>query len=192
MSNKMVPVGLSGRHIHVSQEHLERLFGEGYQLTEFKKLSQPGQYACTEKVDLVGPKKSIKGVRILGPVRKETQVEILKSDAFVLGIDAPVTDSGGLEGTPGVKIVGPEGEVELEKGVIVAGRHIHMTPEDAEKFGVKDGQRVKIRAGGKRGLVFENVLIRVSTKFALDCHLDLEEGNAAGLSNGDMLELKVD
>jgi len=192
MSNKKVPVGLSGRHIHVSQEHLEKLFGKGYQLTEYKVLSQPGQYACTEKVDLVGPKRTIKGVRILGPVRKETQVEILRSDGFVLGVNAPVTDSGGLEGTPGIKIVGPKGEVDLEKGVMVAGRHIHMTPEDAKEYEVKNGQRVKLRAGGKRGVVFENVLVRVSTKFALDCHLDLEEGNAAALSNGDMLELIID
>ncbi len=192
MTKKMIPVGLSGRHVHLSQEDLEKLFGKGHELTVFKMLSQPGQYACEEKVDLVGPKKTIKGVRVLGPVRKETQVEILMSDGFILGINAPVTDSGGLDGTPGIRIVGPKGEVDIEKGVIVAGRHIHMSPRDAEEFGVEDGQRVKLRAGGKRGLVFENVLIRVSPSFALDCHLDLEEGNAAGLSNGDTLELITD
>jgi putative phosphotransacetylase len=192
MENKKVPVGLSNRHIHLSKEHLEKLFGEGHQLTEFKALSQPGQYACEEKVDLVGPKGTIKGVRVLGPVRKETQVEVSIADGYALGLRPPVRDSGDLEGTPGVKIVGPAGEVDLEYGVIAAARHIHMHPDDAKNFGVEDFQRVKVRKGGDRGAVYENVLIRVSPSYALELHLDVEEGNAANICNGDMLEVIVD
>lgn len=192
MTGKKVPVGLSNRHLHVTKEHLEKLFGAGHQLTEFKVLSQPGQYACEEKVDIVGPKGTLKGVRILGPVRKETQIEISVSDAYKLGVKAPVRDSGDLEGTPGVKLVGPEGEVDLDYGVIVAARHIHMHPDDAKAFGVEDFQRVRVRAEGMRGLVFENVLIRVSPSYALDMHIDIEEGNAAGVGNGDMLEVITD
>lgn len=192
MSGKKVSVGLSNKHLHVTQEHLEKLFGAGHELTEFKILSQPGQYACDEKVDIVGPKGTLKGVRILGPVRKETQIEISVSDAFKLGLKVPVRDSGDIEGTPGVKIVGPKGEVDLEYGVIVAARHIHMHPDDAKVFGVEDFQRVKVRAEGMRALVFENVLIRVSPTFALDMHIDIEEGNAAGIGNGAMVEVITD
>jgi putative phosphotransacetylase len=189
MIQKKVPVGLSNRHLHVSQEHLDILFGSGYQLTEYKVLTQPGQYACEEKVDIVGPKRTIKGVRILGPVRKETQVELSVADGYTLGLKPPVRDSADLEGSPGVKLVGPKGEVELEQGVIVAARHIHMHPDDAKAFGVEDFQRVKVRVEGFRGLVFENVLIRVSPSYALDMHIDVEEGNAAGLKNGAMVEV---
>ena len=192
MDVKKVPVGLSNRHLHVTKEHLEKLYGPGYELTVLKTLSQPGQYACEEKVDIVGPKGTLKGVRILGPVRKETQVEILAADAYKLGLKVPVRDSGDLEGTPGVKIVGPKGEVDLDYGVIIAARHIHMHPDDAKTFGVEDFQRVKVRVEGMRGLVFENVLIRVSPTYALDMHLDTEEGNAAGIENGDMLEVIID
>lgn len=192
MSNKKVPVGLSNRHVHLSQEHLEKLFGEGCRLTEYKALSQPGQFACEEKVDLVGPKGAIKGVRVLGPVRKETQVEISIADGYVLGIKPPVRDSGDLENTPGLKLVGPKGEVELEKGVIAAARHIHMHTSDAERFGVEDRQRVKVRIEGERAAVFENVLIRVSPSYRLELHLDVEEGNAALVSNGDMVDVIVD
>ena len=192
MTVKKVPVGLSNRHLHVTKEHLEKLFGPGHELTEIKALSQPGQYACEEKVDIVGPKGTLNGVRILGPVRKETQVEVLAADAYKLGLKVPVRDSGDLEGTPGVKIVGPKGEVDLDYGVIIAARHIHMHPDDAKVFGVEDFQRVKVRVEGMRGLVFENVLIRVSPTYALDMHLDTEEGNAAGVGNGDMVEVIVD
>ena len=183
-------VGLSNKHVHLSKEHINILFGEGHELTPIKDLSQPGQFACDEKVDLVGPKRTIKGVRILGPARKETQVEISLSDGFTLGLKGvEIRDSGDTEGTPGVKLVGPNGEVELEKGVIVASRHIHMHTTDAEKFGLKDKDIVSVKVGGKRALTFENVLIRVSDKFALDMHLDVEEGNAAGLANGDAVEV---
>ncbi|KAF5044204.1 phosphate propanoyltransferase [Sedimentibacter saalensis] len=185
-----VTVGLSNKHVHLSKEHINILFGEGHELTPIKDLSQPGQFACDEKVDLVGPKRTIKGVRILGPARKETQVEISLSDGFTLGLkEVPVRDSGKTEGTPGVKLVGPCGEVELEKGVIAASRHIHMHTSDAAKYGLKDKDIVQVKVGGPRGLTFDNVLIRVHDEYALDMHLDVEEGNAAGLVNGDAVEV---
>lgn len=185
-----VTVGLSNKHVHLSKEHINILFGEGHELTPIKDLSQPGQFACDEKVDLVGPKRTIKGVRILGPARKETQVEISLSDGFILGLkEVPVRDSGKTEGTPGVKLVGPCGEVELEKGVIAASRHIHMHTSDAAKYGLKDKDIVQVKVGGPRGLTFDNVLIRVHDEYALDMHLDVEEGNAAGLVNGDTVEV---
>lgn len=189
MSGKKVSIGLSNRHLHVTREHLNKLFGDGHELTDIKTLTQPGQYACEEKVDIVGPKGTLKGVRILGPVRKATQIEISVSDSYTLGLKVPVRDSGDIEGTPGVKIIGPKGEVELDKGVIVAARHIHMHPDDAKAFGVEDFQRVKVKVEGMRGLVFENVLIRVAPNFALDMHIDVEEGNAAGIGNGAMVEV---
>lgn len=189
MENNMIPVGLSNRHIHLSQADLDVLFGEGYELTKFKDLSQPGQYAANEKVDVVGTKGTLKGVRILGPVRKETQIEISLADGFVLGVNPPVRDSGDLIDSPGVKVVGPKGEVTIDKGVIAAARHIHMHTSDAEKFGVADKDVVSVRVGGKRGLVFDNVLVRVHKEYALEMHVDVEEGNAAGLKNGSMVEL---
>lgn len=188
--NFKVPVGLSNRHVHLSKEDIDTLFGEGHELTPFKDLSQPGQFACEEKVDLVGPKRTIPGVRVLGPARKESQVEISLADGFTLGLSSvPVRDSGNLEGTPGVKLVGPKGEVEMSRGVIAASRHIHMHTTDAEKYGLKDKDTVKVHVEGPRGLTFENVLIRVHDTYALDFHIDVEEGNAAGLSNCQMLEV---
>ncbi|RKD27655.1 putative phosphotransacetylase [Caminicella sporogenes DSM 14501] len=189
MSELMIPVGLSNRHVHLSKEHIDILFGEGYELTKFKDLSQPGQYACNEKVDIVGPKGTLKGVRILGPARGQTQVEISITDGFVLGVKPPVRDSGDLKDSPGVKIIGPKGEVELKEGVIAAARHIHMHTSDAEKFGVKDKDIVKVKVEGKRGLIFENVLVRVNPNYALEFHVDIDEGNAACLKNGDKVEL---
>lgn len=183
-------VGLSNKHVHLSKEHIDILFGEGYQLTPIKDLSQPGQFACDEKVDLVGPKRTIKGVRILGPARGESQVEISLSDGFTLGLkDVPIRDSGKLEGTPGIKLIGPKGEVELERGVIVAARHLHMHTSEGAKFGLKDKDIVKVKVGGQRALIFENVLARVGDNYALDMHVDVEEGNAAGLANGDTVEI---
>lgn len=184
-----LPIALSNKHVHLSQADIETLFGAGHQLVEFKPLSQPGQYACEEKVDLVGPKGTIKGVRVLGPARPNTQVEISLADGFTLGVKAPIKESGDIEGTPGVKLVGPEGEVELTEGVIVASRHIHMSLDDAAKFGVKDKQIVKVRTFGPRSIVFENVLVRANANFALEMHVDVEEGNAAAVRNGDMVEL---
>lgn len=184
-----LPIALSNKHIHLSKSDLENLFGEGYELTVLKDLSQPGQYACEEKVDLVGPKGTIKGVRVLGPVRPDTQVEVSLADCFTLGVKAPIKESGDIEGTPGVKLVGPKGEVELAQGVIVASRHIHMSLEDASNFGVKDKDIVKVKTFGQRALVFENVLVRAREDFALEMHVDVEEGNAAGVKNGDLVEL---
>lgn len=184
-----LPIALSNKHIHLSQEDLNTLFGQGHELSRAKDLSQPGQYACDEKVDVVGPKNTISGVRVLGPVRGETQLEISVSDAFTLGINPIVRNSGDTKDTPGAKLVGPKGEVELDRGLIVAARHIHMYTKDAEDFGVKDNDIVSIRVGGPRGLVFDNVLVRVSEKFALEMHVDVEEGNAAGIKNGDLVEL---
>ncbi len=186
---KQLPIALSNRHIHVSQEDLDVLFGKGHELQRIKDLSQPGQYACDEKVDVVGPKRTIKGVRVLGPVRGDTQLEISVSDAFTLGVDPVIRNSGDIKDTPGAKLVGPEGEVELDKGLIVAARHIHMHTSDAEEFGVKDNDIVTIKTEGPRGVTFHNVLVRVADSFALEMHVDVEEGNAAGIKNGDLVEL---
>ncbi len=173
-------VETSARHVHVTQKDLETLFGAGYELTVKKALSQPGQFASNEKVDLVGPKKTISGVSILGPVRSASQVEISLTDARTLGVDALVRESGDIAGTAGIKLVGPKGEVELTEGVIAAKRHIHATPEDAAELGVadKDVVSVKIDTNG-RSLVFGDVVVRVSPKFALAMHIDTDESNAA-------------
>ncbi|HHV38111.1 MAG TPA: phosphate propanoyltransferase [Tepidimicrobium sp.] len=184
-----LPIALSNRHIHLSQGDLEVLFGEGYELTHMRDLSQPGQYACEERVDVVGPKNTIKGVRVLGPTRSNTQLEVSISDAFKLGVEPVIRNSGDIKGTPGAKIVGPKGEVEIEEGIIVAARHIHMHTKDGEKFGVKDNDIVKVKTEGPRAVLFENVLIRVDDNFALEMHVDIEEGNAAGVKNGDIVEL---
>lgn len=186
---KTLPIAMSNRHIHLGQEDLEILFGKGYELTRFKSLSQPDQFASEEKVDVVGPKREIKGIRILGPVRGETQLEISISDAFTLGIKPELRNSGDIEDTPGVKLVGPKGEVEMEKGTIVAARHIHMNTSHAKDFGVKDKEKVKIKVEGPRGLIFDNVLVRVSDEFVLEMHVDVEEGNACGMKNGDMVTI---
>ncbi|MEW9125129.1 MAG: phosphate propanoyltransferase [Thermotaleaceae bacterium] len=189
MSNNMIPVGLSNRHLHLSKEHIDTLFGEGYELTIMKDLSQPGQYAANEKVDIVGPKGALKGVRVLGPARGQTQIEISLTDGFVLGVVPPVRDSGDLKDSPGAKIIGPKGEVVIEQGVIAAARHIHMHTSDAEKFDVVDKDIVDVQVGGKRGLLFNQVLVRVHPTYALEMHVDIDEGNAAGLKNGDLVEL---
>ncbi|TFE19802.1 phosphate propanoyltransferase [Cohnella luojiensis] len=187
--SKKVPVGVSARHIHLSQEHVEILFGAGATLTEFKPLSQPGQFAANETVAVYGPKGSFPKVRILGPSRKATQLEISRTDAFSLGIQAPLRESGNIEGTPGIRIVGPAGEVTVDKGVIVAARHIHFHTSDAERWGIMDKQLLKVLVGGVRGVVFEQVLARVSDQFALDMHIDTDEGNAAGVSTGNFGEI---
>jgi len=172
-------VETSARHIHVTAEQVEILFGKGASLTNKKDLSQPGQFACEERVTLVGPKKSIANVSILGPCRPAGQVEVSYTDARTLGIDAPLRESGDVAGSPGIKLVGPAGEVDLEEGVIIAKRHIHMTPEDAEKFGVEDKQIVSIKIDSPRSAVLGDVVVRVSPKFAAAVHLDTDEANAA-------------
>ena len=182
-------VETSARHVHVTQEDLETLFGKGHELTKKKDLSQPGQFACEEKVTIVGSKKEMKA-SILGPVRPETQVELSLTDARSIGVDAPIRESGDIAGSGACKLVGPAGEVELSEGVIVAKRHIHATPEDAEKFGLKDKEivSVKINSNG-RSLVFGDVVVRVSPKYALAMHIDTDESNAAFATPGMMGEI---
>ena len=183
---KKIPIGISGRHVHVTQEHLEILFGEGFELTEFKPLSQPGQYAANEKVDVISPKGNIiKGVRILGPVRPASQVEISRSDALRGGFTAPVRSSGDVKGSGPCTLVGPNGSVELTEGVIIADRHIHFSLEDAENFGVSNGDIVSILVEGEKPGLLGNVLCRVSKSYALDCHLDTDDGSAFMLNTGD-------
>lgn len=177
-----IPIAISARHVHLTQATVEQLFGPGHQLTPRNPLSQPGQYACEETVTLVGPKSSIERVRVLGPTRSADQVEISRTDEFALGVDAPVRGSGDIANTPGIILQVGEREAVLEKGVICALRHIHMTPEDAHNFGVKDGDMVEVEvSGGERDLVFGDVLVRVSPDFRLEMHLDTDEGNAARL-----------
>ena len=190
MSNpEKIPINVSVRHIHLSRDHVEQLFGAGHQLTPRSDLSQPGQFACEETVTLVGPRGSLPRVRVLGPERGTTQVEISRTDEFALGIDAPIAPSGQLEGTAGIRLEGPQGAVEITRGVIQAQRHIHMTPEDAQRFGVQDRDWVMVRVGGERGIIFDDVLVRVSSKYQLDMHLDADEGNAANLGPGAAGEL---
>lgn len=191
MSNNdlTIPVALSGRHVHLSREHVDALFGQGYELKWLSDLSQPGQYACQETIEVLGPKRSITKVRVLGPVRSATQVELSTTDGVVLGINLPTRDSGDVKGTPGAFLIGPKGAVKLQEGCIVAARHIHTTPEDAARFGVTDKQKVWVQVSGPRGLVFSDVLVRVSKDFATELHLDLDEGNAASIKNGDRVQI---
>ena len=185
-------VETSARHVHVTQETLEILFGAGHTLTPTKYLSQPGQFASEEQVDVVGPKNTLKRVRILGPVRPENQVELALTDARAIGVTAPVRESGDVAGSGACKLVGPCGEVELKEGVIAAKRHIHMTPEDAEVFNVKDKDVVSVKVIPPvegRALIFGDVVVRVSPKYALAMHIDTDESNAACAVNGTMGEI---
>ena len=185
--SKQILVETSARHVHLSREHLDILFGAGYELTVKKDLSQPGQYACAERVDVVGPKKTLTGVSILGPTRPASQVEISLTDARSIGVAAPIRESGDIAGTGACKLVGPCGEVEIAEGVIAAKRHIHMTPADAAEYGVqdKDVVSVQVETDG-RALTFGDVVVRVSEKFALAMHIDTDESNAACAAPGTM------
>ncbi|WP_454055274.1 phosphate propanoyltransferase [Clostridium sp. Marseille-Q7071] len=178
-----IPVGISNRHVHLSQKDLESLFGKDYQLTKLKELSQPGQYACKEVVTICGPKGAIEKVRILGPVRSKTQVEVLAGDCIKLGAVPHVKLSGDLNRTSGITLVGPKGSVQIEEGLIVAQRHIHMTPEDARNLGVHDGEIVSIKFEDLRGGIYSNVAIRANDSSSLECHLDIEEANAMGINS---------
>ena len=177
-------VEASGRHVHLSRKELDALFGTGYELTKAKDLSQPGQYASKERLTVVGPKGAFHNVVILGPVRKESQVEVSLTDCLQLGVKAPIRESGDIEGTPGIVLVNGDKSVPLDKGLIVAKRHVHMTPEDAEKIGVKNHDIVKVKVEGARPLIFDDVVIRVSPKFATYMHIDYDEANACGFSKG--------
>ncbi len=184
-----VEIGISNKHLHLSQEDVETLFGAGYELTPVKDLKQPGQFASEEKVDLVGPKGTLAGIRVLGPVRPETQVELSMTDARGVGMNLPIAESGVLDGSPGMTIVGPKGQVEMEKGVIVALRHIHLNEQQAKDAGVVDKELVDVKTTGTRPVIFEDVLIRAGNKYEREFHLDTDEANAAGLKNDDLGEI---
>lgn len=183
-TDKTVPVGISNRHIHLTREHAEILFGRGYQLTHLKDLSQPGQFACKEQLTIVGPSmRAIEGVRVLGPERKASQVEISRTDSFVLKVKPPVRESGNLDGSAPITIIGPKGTVTLHEGCIVANRHIHMSPDDAVKFGVKDFDRVTVDVlDTDRPTRWFDVQIRVHPDFRLEMHVDTDDANAAGVT----------
>ena len=187
----MVPVGVSARHIHLTQEHVEILFGPGYHLTKKKDL-MGGQFAANEQVTIVGLKlRAIENVRVLGPVRKASQVEISATDAMKLGIKAPIRESGDVAGSAAIAVVGPQGAIYLKEGCIVAKRHIHMSPEDAAAFGVHDKQVVSVQAPGARGGLLEEVPVRVDKSFTTEMHIDTDEANGLGIANGSKLPVIV-
>ena len=180
-----IPVGISNRHIHLTREHVDILFGKGYELTKIKDLSQPGQFACKEQLTIVGPSmRAIEGVRVLGPERKKSQVEISKTDSFVLKVKPPVRESGKIEGSAPITIIGPRGVVTLKEGCIIANRHIHMSEEEGKAFGVRDGEYCDVELCGERRSLFYDVQIRVHKDFRLEMHIDTDDANAAGVGNG--------
>ena len=185
-----IPVGISNRHIHLSREHINILFGEGYELTPMKDLSQPGQYACKEQLTIVGPSlRPIEKVRVLGPERPASQVEISRTDSYVLKVKPPVRESGKTAGSAPVTIIGPKGIVELKEGCIIANRHIHMSLEDGKRFGVNDNEYVTVDVNSERRTRFYDVQVRVSDKFSLEMHLDTDDANAAAIKNGDKVSI---
>jgi putative phosphotransacetylase len=186
---KKVHIGVSARHIHLSNHHIAVLFGQGYVLNQFKALSQPGQFAAAEVVSIKGPKGQMDKIRILGPARGETQLEISRTDSYALGVNPPVRQSGHIVGTPGITIIGPAGEVDIEQGVIIAARHIHFHTNDAAAWGIADQQMLTVKLNGERPLILENVVARVSDQFALDLHIDTDEANAAGVKTDEFAEI---
>jgi putative phosphotransacetylase len=186
---KQIPIAASNRHIHLSPEHVDRLFGKGHQLNKLKDLSQPNQFAAKETVTLIGPKGKIQNVRVLGPARGSTQVEVSLFDGFTLGVKPPIRNSGDIKGSEAITIQGPRGQVTINEGLICAARHIHMHKSDGESFGVSDGDRVQVKVEGERGVIFSNVLIRVSPKYKLEMHIDIDEANAANIKNGQLGEI---
>ncbi|MEW5950532.1 MAG: phosphate propanoyltransferase [Elusimicrobiota bacterium] len=186
-SKMPVPAGVSNRHVHLTEKDFTALFGPSCKPTLYRKIVQPGFFACNEKVDIETPKGKFKGVRMIGPCRDYTQIEISLSDARVLGLNPPIRDSGKIENSPGIKIIGPAGEIEVKKGVIISKRHIHFSPQDALKFKIKDQQTVRVlcSAGTDKETIYESVLCRVSDKYALEFHLDTDEANAAAVKTGD-------
>lgn len=187
VSADSVPIGISNRHIHLSTADVETLFGKGYTLTKLKDLSQPGQYACKETLTIVGPSmRPIEGVRVLGPERKKTQVEISRTDSFQLKLKPPVRESGKTENSAPITIIGPKGVISLDEGCIIANRHIHMSEQEGERFGVKDCDYVTVELSGERRTRFYDVQIRVHKDFRLEMHIDTDDANAAGVKNGDL------
>jgi putative phosphotransacetylase len=186
-----VPVGVSNRHIHLCQADMEKLFGPGCQLTPLRSLGQPGEFAARETVTLVGPRGVLESVRVLGPIREYTQVEVSLTDSFRLGLKPPVRESGDLKGTPGIAVVGPDGALFLPGGVILAARHIHIEAARAQKLDLEDGQLLKVYVSGERGMVLDNVVLRADPRYQLELHLDTDEANAALLQSGDMVKIMV-
>jgi putative phosphotransacetylase len=184
-----VEIGISNKHVHLSNADLEKLFGAGHKLTLKKELKQPGQFASDELVDIVGPKGTLKGIRVLGPTRPESQIELAMTDARQIGLNLPVRESGKLDGTPGVKLIGPKGEIDLPKGAIIALRHIHLSPAQAAEAGVKDKDLVDVKTFGTRPVIFQNVLIRSGDAHTREFHVDTDEGNAAGIKNDEEVEI---
>lgn len=186
-ANMPIPVGVSNRHVHLTHDDFVKLFGEGAKLTIYRQIVQPGFFAANEKVDIETPKGRFNGVRIIGPTRDYTQVEISMSDARILGLNPPIRDSGKIEGTPGIKLIGPKGEIVLSKGVIISKRHIHFSPQDAKRFKVEDQQIVRVLCSPNtdKETIYESVLCRVGDKYALEFHIDVDEANASGLKTGD-------
>ncbi|MCY9697645.1 phosphate propanoyltransferase [Paenibacillus alginolyticus] len=189
MGLKLIPVGVSNRHVHLSPGHVEALFGVGYALTPQRELSQKGQFAARETVTLVGPKGILQHVRILGPSRGATQVEISRTDGYALGVHPPVRLSGDIQGTPSITLVGASGTIVLQQGLIIAKNHVHMSPEDAQTFQVNEGDRIIVQAMGERPIIFADTIVRVSTHFSLDFHIDIDEANAAHLNTGDKVQV---
>lgn len=179
-----IPIEISGRHVHLSKESVDILFGEGYELTAKRELSQPGQYLCNEKVTLIGPKGTFHNVAVLGPTRASTQVEISKTDSRSLGIKAPVRESGDIKGSASIAISGEKGLLLIQEGVIVAKRHLHITPKDAKKFQVKDKENIGIEIKSDRTMIFKDVVVRVNENYRTRIHMDYDEGNACSLENG--------
>ncbi|MCL9774033.1 phosphate propanoyltransferase [Vibrio methylphosphonaticus] len=184
-----IPVGISNRHVHLSREDMDALFGAGSDLTRFKAVKQPGQYAAQEVITLKGPKGELQNVRVLGPLRSETQVEISISDGFSLGVRAPVRMSGDLENSPSIELIGPRGRVIKDHGVIVAWRHIHISHQNAASFGLEDGMEINVEAQGDRAGVLHNVVVRVNSDAVTEMHIDVEEANAFNLKNNDSVTL---
>lgn len=184
-----LPVAISNRHVHLSAKHLTALFGDKFELKPEKPLSQPGQYASEATVTLSGPKGIIEGVRILGPVRKDTQIEISVTDSYNLGLKPVIRISGDIEKTPGCKIIGPRGEVNLNYGVIVAARHLHISDKEAQLYNLKDGDIIKVKKTGIREMIYGEILVRVSPNFSLELHFDIDEANAAFIHNGALLKV---
>lgn len=184
-----VPAAASARHVHMSKEDIEKLFGAGYELTQFKPLSQPGQFASNEKVTIKGPKGELKNVRILGPARGDTQIEVSVTDSFKLGVKPVVKMSGDIKETPGIVLIGPKGQIELNQGVIISARHLHINEEQAAQYKLKNGDVISVKKEGLRETVFGNVLVRCGSAHSLEVHLDTDEANAALLKNGDLLEV---
>ena len=188
--NGQIPVGVSNRHIHLSKDHVEILFGKGYELTPMKELSQPGQYACKEVLTIVGPSlRPIENVRVIGPVRKASQVEISRTDSYTLKVKPPVRESGNIAGSASITIIGPKGVVSLDQGCIIANRHIHMSLEDGKAFGIQDGDYVTVDSFGERRTRFYDVQVRVHRDFRLEMHLDTDDANAAGIPCGGFVKI---